>query len=109
MLVPRFRKREHGLAPLSPCGPSLILGIELLLDAFFWLTRPKAGLSARGQRFRIRFPPPASLLRHPPTLGIRGRFAGPTRGRHQRSRYGHGEDKRRPRAPGNHFILSSSQ
>ena len=44
-----------------------------------------------------------------PTLGIRGRFAGPTRGRHRRSRYGHGEDKRRPRAPGNHFILSSSQ
>jgi hypothetical protein len=23
------------LAPLSPCGPSLILGVELLLDAFF--------------------------------------------------------------------------
>ena len=33
--VPRSRKREHGLAPLSPCGPSLILGVELLLDAFF--------------------------------------------------------------------------
>jgi hypothetical protein len=42
-------------------------------------------------------------------LGRRGRFAGPTLGRHQRSRYGHGEDKGRPRAPGNHFILSSSQ
>jgi hypothetical protein len=44
-----------------------------------------------------------------PPLGIPGRFAGPTRGRHQRSRYGHGEDKGRPRAPGNHLILSSSQ
>ena len=44
-----------------------------------------------------------------PTLGIRGRFAGPTRGRHQRSRYGHGEDKGRPRAPGNHLILASPQ
>src|SRR5580704_10795788 len=33
--VPRSRKREHGLAPLSPCGPSLILGVEPLLDAFF--------------------------------------------------------------------------
>jgi hypothetical protein len=33
--VPRSRKREHGLAPLSPCGPSLILGVELPLDAFF--------------------------------------------------------------------------
>src|SRR5271169_5169897 len=37
------RKKEHGLAPLSPCGPSLTLGVELPLDAFF--------LSARDQRF----------------------------------------------------------
>src|SRR6202030_4258595 len=44
--VPRSRKREHGLAPLSRCGPSLILGVELLLDAFFC----SPGLSARDQR-----------------------------------------------------------
>ena len=38
------------MVPLSPCGPSLILGVELVLDAFL-LTRPKAGLSARDQGF----------------------------------------------------------
>ena len=43
MLCSGSRKREHGLAPLSPCGPSLTLGVELPLDAFF--------LSARDQRF----------------------------------------------------------
>ena len=43
-------KGEHGLAPLSPCRPSLVLGVELPLDAFF-ARRPKAGLAARDQRF----------------------------------------------------------
>jgi len=36
--VPRSRKRGHGLARLSPCGPSLILSVELPLDAFFGST-----------------------------------------------------------------------
>ena len=35
MLFSGSRKRGHGLAPLSPCGPSLTLGVELPLDAFF--------------------------------------------------------------------------
>jgi hypothetical protein len=39
------------LAPLSRCGPSLILGVELLLDAFL-LTRP----FGEGPTVRIRFP-----------------------------------------------------
>jgi hypothetical protein len=49
----RFRalvKGSMAWLPMSPCGPSLILGVELPLDAFL-LTRPKAGLSARDQRF----------------------------------------------------------
>jgi hypothetical protein len=50
--VPRSRKREHGLAPLSPCGPSLILGVELPLDAFFGSPGPRRGLSAGDQRFK---------------------------------------------------------
>jgi hypothetical protein len=66
-----------------------------------------AGFSPAHADFKSEWP--RSNRNQWPTLGIRGRFAGPTRGRHQRSRYGHGEDKRRPRAPGNHFILSSSQ
>jgi len=39
------------LAPLSPCGPGLILGVELPLDAFFG-SPAKSGLSARDQGFK---------------------------------------------------------
>ncbi len=35
--------KECGLALLSPCGPSLFLGVEFALDAFFQLTRPDGG------------------------------------------------------------------
>jgi hypothetical protein len=34
--------KEHGLALLSPCGPSLPLGVGFALDAFFQLNRPDA-------------------------------------------------------------------
>ena len=44
------------MVPLSPCGPSLILGVELVLDAFFLLTRP----FGEGPTVRIRFPPAES-------------------------------------------------
>jgi hypothetical protein len=68
MLCSGSRKREHGLAPLSPCGPSLILGVELALDAFFSF--------GEGPTVRIRFAPPAShsqqsLLRLQGRLGER--------------------------------------
>jgi hypothetical protein len=67
--VPRSRKREHGLAPLSPCGPSLILGVEFPLDAFFWLTRPRAGLSARDKRFEsVSLQHRINVEPKPPTL-----------------------------------------
>src|SRR6516225_9189687 len=36
MLCSGSRKRERGLAPLSPCRPNLTLGVELPLDAFFF-------------------------------------------------------------------------
>jgi hypothetical protein len=39
MLCSGSRKREHGLAPLSSCGPSLTLGVQLSLDAFFLSAR----------------------------------------------------------------------
>ena len=40
----RFRVpvKEHGLDLLSPCGPSLSLGVGFALDAFFQLNRPDA-------------------------------------------------------------------
>jgi hypothetical protein len=46
-----------GLAPLSPCGPSLILGVELPLDAFF---AAKSEAFGEGPRVRTRLPPAAS-------------------------------------------------
>src|SRR5438105_7854657 len=40
--VPRARK-ELGLALLSPCAPSLSLGVGFALDTFFQLNRPDGG------------------------------------------------------------------
>jgi hypothetical protein len=55
MLCSGSPKREHGLAPLSPCGPSLTLGVELPLDAFFSF--------GEGPTVRIRLAPAASQER----------------------------------------------
>ena len=44
--------KEHGLALLSPCGPSLSLGVGFALDAFFQLNRPDGGpRRGRDRRF----------------------------------------------------------
>jgi hypothetical protein len=39
----RVPVKELGLALLSPCGPSLSLGVGFALDAFFQLNRPDGG------------------------------------------------------------------
>jgi hypothetical protein len=48
----RFRApvKESGLALLSPCGPSLSLGVGFALDAFFQLNRPDGGSPSRRDR-----------------------------------------------------------
>src|SRR5215813_9181643 len=51
-----FVKREHGLALLSPYRPSLILGVEQLVDAFFVPGRRRG--SRRGTNSSN--PPPSS-------------------------------------------------
>jgi hypothetical protein len=44
------------LALLSPCGPSLSLGVGFALDAFFQLNRPDGGpLRGRDRRFDSLF------------------------------------------------------
>ena len=40
--------KEHGLALLSRCGPSLSLGVGFALDAFFQLNRPDTSGFFRG-------------------------------------------------------------
>src|SRR5215471_12600617 len=54
-----YVKREHGLALLSPYRPSLILGVEQLLDAFLYPVEVAAPVE--GPTVRIRLPPAGSL------------------------------------------------